>query len=209
MPTGYTYGIYDGSQTVKDFIAGCSRAFGFMIAYRDEPLNMPLPDKIGDTGSKDKSYSEEQIERSREEIRLLKSMTPKELQDECDKDYEKEIERFHNGKKEVETRLARYREALEKIKQWTPEPKIAFVKSFAIEQLTQSIESDCMTSLKYTYAKEPEKEEPAEWLRYKLGRAESDLQYWEKQYKEDTARNEESNELLQLLKKELTKFDEP
>lgn len=46
MPTGYTAKLVDGEQDFPEFVLTCARAFGALIAMRDDDLTADIPDEF-------------------------------------------------------------------------------------------------------------------------------------------------------------------
>jgi hypothetical protein len=134
MPTSYTYALLEKNVSFKEFAISCTRAFGALINFRDEPFN-----KIILTIPLDSYHTKEVIENE------------KKLKDFKDKTQAKKIEwaaeKILKNKKSALERLKEiqkenkvFEDMLVQVKSWIPPSKdhVNF-KEFMTEQLEVSI----------------------------------------------------------------------
>ncbi len=198
MPTGYTAYIEDGEVTKgKDFLKICARAFGVAMDLRDEPLDVPLPDKFEES-----TYYTEKIKLAKCELEQTKKLTHEEIQKIIDDEYNSNQE---NCKKQIEKCrqvFERYKSVLSDVESWIPPTDEHFgVKKFAIEQINM-----CMSdsSISY-YEKAMNKKKPTikEWLNNKIESINDNIKYYEKADKEEHERTVSKNLWLKQFRDSL------
>jgi len=69
MPTGYTSKLMAEEQSFPEFVLGCARAFGALIAMRDSPNGTPIPEKFYPS-----DYHAKKVVLARKELKRLKAM---------------------------------------------------------------------------------------------------------------------------------------
>jgi hypothetical protein len=139
MPTGYTAGIIDGKiNTFQDFAKQCMRAFGACIHMRDEDYDKNYEPRLPS------DYHLKRIEKSKEEIARINSISDEDL--------------ILTRKVEIETEIKRCKDSISKqkknrnallsiksdIQDWTPPTsEHVGIKDFMLEQIKVTIEGDC------------------------------------------------------------------
>lgn len=130
MPTGYT-SVLDSTAdtTLKDFILGCSRAFGATIMQRDDPPGPPEEPKMSD-------YHSEALVRAHEDLNRYEGMTFHECCDASRIEYVKHKAQHEKSQQENKTVQARYNKMKELVGDWIPPTKDHDgLKEFMLEQL--------------------------------------------------------------------------
>lgn len=194
MPTGYTANVKDGISFEK-FVWQCSRAMGAMIMMRDEPSDAPIPERFEPS-----DYNEKRHKEAIAELERLQTLTPQQVQAECEADY---VESEHGKEKrlaENEAQLAAYEAMLRKVKEWMPPTKDHDgFKEFMASQLSESIKFDDSRD----YLKPSEMPNSDKWLAEKIAIAHRDIEYHSKAHGEEVARTEARNKWLAALRDSL------
>lgn len=205
MPTGYTAGIIDGEiTTFEQFAKQCARAFGATVHMRDDDMKAPyVKREPSDYHSKAIAVAEQQYNES-------KTIPDAEL--------------IANKKAELLKSRAYHVEALEKSKVGyermnailqrayayePPTPEHDGIKSFMIQQLTETIKHDFEWSDKYHNGKLKEIDEalksinPESVRREMASSAIKNIAYHEKEYNQEVLRCNESNQWVDLFFKSI------
>lgn len=144
MPSGYTASIYEGKPvSFREFTMGCARGFGALIDMRDDPADAPIPDKI-----KPSEWYRRSLDEARREFDRVESLTYLQWEAERDEWYERTAEARREAEKKRTALRARYEDMLAQVQQWQP-PTADHeeLKTFMVDQLTQSIQFDCSFSM--------------------------------------------------------------
>ncbi len=198
MPTGYTADIKNGI-TFEQFVLGCARAFGACVSLRDEPSSTPIPDEF-----KPNEYYIAEIAKAKASLAKLKSLTPKEIHREAEKDYKKQLKSHENMLVAKCDLLGKYMSMLEQVKAWQPPtPEHQGLKDFMIQQISTSIEHDC--DIKWLKSLKPKKMTDADWISKQIESAKSYLEYHTKENKEEIERARERTAWIKALRKSLNK----
>lgn len=194
MPTGYTYNIKDGI-TFKEFTMQCARAFGAYVTMRDAPSNEPAPEKFEVS-----DYHIKGIKKAKKELSKLENFTTEEAIALRDKEYDQEVKENEKYADDNKTLKIKYIAMLEEVNKWNPPtPDHEGLKKFMIEQIKTSLDFDCMN----LNTKPPTKLPVDKWLLAKKKKAIRDIEYHEKEYKEELERVNERNEWIAKLKNSL------
>lgn len=188
MPTGYTNVIKDGIK-FKDFVLRCSRAFGAAIHMRDESLDVEIyHDKVSD-------FYLDNIELTKNNIINLKNLTPKEIEEKAKNNYEKALKSFGERVNKKIEQKNKYEKMLKKVKAWQPPTdEHKELKDFMINQIEDSIKWDCKF-----YSFEGKELNGDEWYKEEMKSLERDLEYYQKQYKEEVDRVDKRNKWIDEL----------
>ncbi|MFB5758957.1 hypothetical protein [Paenibacillus medicaginis] len=191
MPTGYTYGVSNGTITdVNEYVLQCARAFGATIMMRDEPLNTPIPE------FQPHSYHYEALEEARKKIEELTSLTKEQITERIDLNHWYKIENNKKIRSEKMLEQKRYSDMLEKVKEWkVPTSEHNNLKEFCINQLEESMKHGFSEEeLDQYYPLDIPKLTPEEWLESQLTRINKDIEHhaegWNKEVKVTNERNE-------------------
>lgn len=194
MPTGYTANVKDGI-TFEQFVWQCARGMGALIMMRDEPAGTPVPERFEPC-----DYNKKRAQEATAELARLQSLTPAQGQAECEADYVKTERDKEARLDENKAQLAAYEAMLEKVKGWTPPTKDhEGFKDFMASQLSESISFDDSRE----YLKPSEMPSPDEWLATKIAKAQRDIEYHSKAYREEVERTEARNNWLAALRDSL------
>jgi len=195
MPTGYTADVSNGKiATLPDFAMGCARAFGALIAMRDEPADAPIPE------FQPSDYSARQLEVATARLATLRAITPDECSAAAVADYNTQCQsRADSLRERTETR-ERYESMLEKVKDWTPpSDDHQRFKDFMVEQLAESIKFDCG---EYPMSELIQLTGP-QWLAGQLQLAQRDIDYHTKAHAEEVERVAGRNAWVKALRESL------
>ncbi len=140
MPTGYTEKIKDGI-SFEEFALSCARQFGACVSMRDDPMDMPIPDKFEPSDWHKKALLSE-----RRKLYRLNRMTVEQATTKALREYRQEVERREKSKKRNKLVISSYREMLRQVEAWIPPtPDHVELKKFMIQQITDSIDHDDMS----------------------------------------------------------------
>lgn len=169
MPTGYTADLADKPFTLRQFVMRCARAMGACISMRDEPFDMPIPDRFETS-----QYHATRATESRAELARVMAMddVARERMAGCAFD-QAETQRVMSIEKRVKTRNA-YNAMLAEVVKWEP-PSDDHVglKDFMLEQLQSSIKWD--TDPKYDRTEPCERLTGAAWAAAKIASLEAEI----------------------------------
>lgn len=191
MPTGYTYNIKDGI-TFKEFTMQCARAFGAYVTMRDTPNSEPAPEKFEAS-----DYHLKEIKRAKKELSKLENFTTEEAIALRDKEHNQEVKENEKYANDNKDQKIQYLAMLEEVNKWNPPtPDHEELKKFMAEQINSSIKFDCMD----LNTKPPIKLPVDKWLLAKKKKAIRDIEYHEKEHKEEIERVNQRNEWIAKLK---------
>jgi hypothetical protein len=168
---------------------------GVCIEMRDDPADAKIPEKF-----KPSSYHKEQLDKYKEKLSKIKSMTIEEATQKSKTSYKtsvREYEKYLEEKKELKIK---YEEMLEQVKLWTPPSKDhRELKNFMVQQITDSISSDCSTD----FCESPKLLSGTEWKEKEIKDLECNLDYHQKGYKEEVEGVEKRNNWIRQLRESL------
>lgn len=185
MATGYTHKIKDGI-TFEQFAMGCARAFGACVEMRDDPSDVPIPEKFEPS-----IYHKKALAECRKTLAKIEGMKAVE----CDAESEKE---YSHAKKLCEKRIREGQELAEKYKamlcqiaNYTPPSKDhEGFKKFMIEQVSESLKFDYGVGYDTRELASLRKLSAKEWKAEAIKKAKDDIAYHTKEDKEECARAE-------------------
>lgn len=190
MPTGYTYGVADGTVTdLKTFALICARGMGALVTMRDEPYDAPIPERFEPS-----DYHSKELAAATARLEMLKAMSSEEIAAEAaawnavnDLNRSKRV-------RDNDTQRERYDRLIAETEAWRGAPE--GLKEFMLDQLRRSRDFDISDEpLKYC---EPPRSE-SEWYREELRRALRDVEYHEKEDAEERRRTDARNAWLRQL----------
>lgn len=168
MPSGYTSRISE-DMSFKEFALLCARAFSACVTMREEPLDKPIPDKMESS-----NYHMNSLDKAQDDLTKLEAISIDIAEDEARDEYHNSLSVYNQqitDKKELETK---YINMLARVNEWIPPAsKHEGLKSFMIEQITDSIDYDCSTE----YDNPPVLLSGEEWLRDKIKETRSTISY--------------------------------
>ena len=196
MPTGYTYGVADGTVTeFSKFATECARAFGALVSMRDEPSGAEIPAEF-----KPSDYNAKALEVATERFHKLVAMTDEQAIS------EERAERLRldaeNEKREHRRAIehGRYRAMLAHVEAWNPPTQEhEGLKEFMRSQLLESAKFDCQPIMMNRPAKTG-----AQWRAEQIADAEREIAYHTKAHAEEVKRCADRTEWVRKLRESLT-----
>jgi len=191
MPTRYTDCI-ENDVSFKEFAFGCARAFGALYHLRDNMLIYDEPKKRVTC-----SLYVENMNKAQTEIDKIKNMTDDDINIENMNQYNNEMCEYYETLRRGKELKEKYEQMLYNVLGYNP-PSNDFVgyKNFMIDQIENSMNSDCNTS----YITKPIKQNSVDWKRNKIKKLLGEIDYNKKQQKEEIGRIEKiMNGLICLL----------
>lgn len=190
MPTGYTFGVGDGSiSTLRQFALTCARGMGACINMRDDPNDAVIPERF--------EPRTEYYDKRLSVARALAASIPKMSADECDHAaqaaYDKALSGFQKYEAERAEENRRYQEMIAAVEAW--ETDAEGIKDFMLQQLGISV-SDYR-------GEAPKKLNGVEWKTEEMNRAAHDIGYLEEERAKEIARTEDRNRWLAALRASL------
>jgi hypothetical protein len=195
MPTGYTNNVSTGEVTeFRTFVLQCARAFGALIAMRDEPQDAPIPDKL-----EPYPWNKDQLNKAQTSLSELLTLTPEQVELQAFRTYNEQLQAYFQFEKERNTIQARYELMLVKVRAWiVPSTDHKKLKQFMIDQLEKSIKSECSYSLP-----EPKRLSGSDWLANMISELERTITYHSSEWENEVKRTEERNSWLAILRNSL------
>jgi len=198
MPTGYTAGIA-GNMSFNEFIMDCARAMGACITMRDDPRSTEIPDKFEPS-----TYYIKAFKKATQRFTTLQKMSAKEAEKEAKKEFKKAVENNQKNISDNNELRKKYQTMLASVKEWQPPtPDHKGLKSFMVEQISESIEHDCSNS--YYLDNPPKMLSGEEWLSKKISAALRNINYYETENQKEVERANGRTLWVQQLKKSLNK----
>ena len=194
MPTSYTLDLYDGKDiTFEEFVLRCARAFGALISMRDEPINVPIPERFEPS-----DYHLKELEKAKKRLKEIKKWNEEMAEQEAERAYQEALKRREEFIEKNNVIRKRYEDMLSKVREWKP-PTSDHVdlKKFMIQQLEDSIEFDCFIP------EMPQRLSGEEYKEQQIKKALNDIDYHEKEYAEEVNRIYERNKWLLSLRESL------
>ncbi|HUW00859.1 MAG TPA: hypothetical protein VMW08_00775 [Acidimicrobiales bacterium] len=142
MPTGYTESVQKGEVTeLAVFAIECARAFGALVTMRDAPTGTPIPDEFQPS-----SHYRDRIAELETELAEVEGWSHDQAADAAMDAFTAEVDRRRERREREAEEEARYEAMLAKVEAWTP-PTLGHreLKTFMVDQLTESIRFDCST----------------------------------------------------------------
>jgi hypothetical protein len=197
MPTGYTSDLYEGKDvSFPEFAMRCARAFGALVQMRDMPPDAPIPDQFAPH-----SYHKEALERAQRQLEEVTSWDAKEAERGAERSHQELLKETLKGKVSSRALKKRYETMLEKVATWEPPTSDhERLKQYMTEQLQQSLDFDCATSLYYEL---PARLTGEEYREQQIAAAQRDIEYHSEQYTGEVERAEERTEWVKQLRESL------
>lgn len=193
MPTGYTSELYDGEQTLEDYIKRCARAF--IGSMRDSSWDAPLPIRV----ERD-SYFAKLYEAAKKTYSKLLLLTPEQAElraGESNVTYVKNRDEALAGDA---IRRERYTRMVEQINGWHPSEDLSRLKTFMLQQLEVDGSGDISQFWNTSQETGPG------WLADALSTARRDILYYKEELVKEQTRDAESNRWFKVLHEELAKL---
>lgn len=196
MPTGYTAEIAKGID-FETFIMHCARAFGALMTIRDDSPDTPIPKHFEST-----NYHKQEIVKIEKRIAELKTMALATAARKAKKEYQDEIKSIEKRVREAIELQAKYEKMLGEVKAWVPPSSDHIgLKSFMIDQITDSMKFDCNTDF-YTRQK-PKELTGKEWKELGFSNLLKELAYHTKKHTEEAQRVKDKNHWIKQLRDSL------
>ena len=190
MPTGYTYRIEEGC-TFEEYVWRCARGMGACIDMRDESMDANIPDEFPVD-----DHHMKKIWELEEELYDLDRMTDLEIQNTIDQETSQVIESNKLRLREHADKILKYREMREKVATWNPPtPDHVDFKNFMLSQIDDSIKWESEP-----YQSNLPIQNPSVYRQNKRSSITDEIQYHEKEYREDLERTNSRNEWIRQLR---------
>jgi len=190
MPTGYTCRVQNGEITnLRDFALVCARAFGALIEMRDDPQDVPIPERLEPS-----DYHKKNLEKEQAKLVWLSGLTAEQMEQEAQLHYEKEVEEYREYLKEIALWRSRYEKIKTQVRDWQVPEELSRLKEFMLEQLSISIDGDCSLRLE-----EKKRMTGNEWYSKMLEKIDWSIGYHTKYHAEEIERTDERNNWLSTL----------
>ena len=207
MPTSLTSSIYDGSDTsFRSYALKCAACIDYCYRATDGG-SKPLPKDKAPFLQPEKRYKDiiKRYEAELAEYEALKN-NPVQLKEayknekKLREDYLNDLDDMSLERKELKKR---YESMKDTVKSWHPGEEYNTLKSFMLEQLEKSIESDC-EERKPAYSELPPMDV---WVDNGIECLQESLDYYKKKYEQECKNVEKANAYLKGLYEELDKFE--
>ncbi len=195
MPTGYTADLSEGKQVgFEEFTMKCARAFGALVTIRDEPLDAPIPNEFQPS-----NYHLDALEKAKKFLAKVEKWDNVRAEKEAKKAFVEEVSLVKNsGEKRVRTGR-NYIAMLKRAGKWIPPTKDhEGLKSFMIDQLADSIESDCLHTPTM-----PQRLSGKQYRTKLMKSARRDIAYHTTKHAEEVERARERSEWVRMLRHSL------
>jgi hypothetical protein len=197
MPTGYTAAVQDGKvTTLRQFAMQCARAFGATITMRDDPWDKAIPDRF----EPETRYYDEGIEKTWTILAELLTLSDAECERRATAEHANLLDSHRQYLRNKDQSRQRYEAMRDQVIAWQVPEEIASLRTFMLEQLTQSIDFDCDT--KYN-PEEPKVLTGEAWRSSTLAQAAKDLGYYIEKRQEEIERAASRNHWLASLREAL------
>ncbi len=196
MPTGYTAAIGKGI-TFPQFAMSCARSFGPCITMRDDPADIPIPEEF-----KPSDWDLKELKKAEVNLGKLEDMTEAEAAEFAKTEYQQQSESRAREIKENRDLMAKYRDMLEKVRQWQPPtPEHVEFKNFMVQQIETVIRFDGREEY---YIEHPVALLSGEdWLSKEKAKAAWDIKYHSKENQAEIERVAFSNAWIKSLRESL------
>lgn len=195
MATSYTADLNDGKQvTFEEFAMKCARAFGALVEMRDDPLDAPIPDEF-----RPSNYHLEAIKAAEKRLSEVEKWSDARAEREAKKAYREEL---HSAKQYAEKNVKSgraYTGMLKQVGKWVPPTKDhEGLKGFMVEQLTESLEFDCLHTPTV-----PQQISGKQYRAQLIKNARRDIAYHTKESKSEVRCSRERSEWVRSLRQSL------
>lgn len=196
MPTGYTDGVQSGKITeFNEYAMLCARAFGATILMRDDPLDAEIPEFEPST------FYRDNLDKAKKELAAFESMTSDERRNMHEQEHAENVATAEKYIAERNVQRHRYEAMLEKAKAFTPPTaKHEGLAKFMVEQLRESIESDCDGDY---WENEKVKTPFDEWETQRLESLRKNIGRYAEEWQKEQTRTEGRNRWVRELRKAL------
>jgi hypothetical protein len=200
MPNGFTSKIYDGEpQSLRDYLMGVGRGFGFAIMQRDDPWDAPV------RHVKPSNYHVEKIAEATEKLRELETMTTAEAHAAAREDYDAALVKWQDRNETNRLMGVRYDQMIDQVEAWDPgDARFDDLKEQALKYLRESRDFDVSNEEQQRrYNPYPTMLSGDGWL-HREKKAQRDLiDYHTEQNRQEIKRADERNEWIDAFLKSL------
>lgn len=188
MPTGYTAAIADGI-TFEQFVLRCARAFGALVALRDEPLDAPIPAHF-----EANDYYARALDRDQKRLRELLDLSSDERKQKCEQEHQEACRSAQQHRQERQELRTKYEAMLAQVEAWQP-PTVEHhdLRRFMRQQITDSIRHDCYET------EDPKPVSVDLWYADQVANLERAIEHHRKSHAEEEERVKGRNKWLQSL----------
>lgn len=138
MPTSYTAPVLAGEiTTVEQYALICARAMGACIMMRDDPLDVPIPERFEPSTK----YYDGALAEAEAVIAEVSALTDAECETRSATEFQEKLADQLRYEKNEALGLARYKTLLDQVQKW--DCRAEGLKEFMMQQLVQSIGFDC------------------------------------------------------------------
>ena len=203
MPTVYTAGIIDGEiKTFEQFAKKCMRAFGATIHMRDDSWDKEYVERTPS------DYHTKKINEIKNKIKKTESLSDDEIVQLRTNELRSEIKRHNEALKKERKVEKKLKRMLQEAKEWkVPSDDYRKFKSFMIEQLEITVKNDGESSWRKEEVENHESRLTSIVASFEreimLENLNKDLEYHEKEHKEEVQRCNDANEWVNELIKSL------
>lgn len=140
MSSGYTADVANGKiTTFREFAMRCARAMGACITMREDPIDADIPEAFEPS-----QYHREQSDKAKIELAEYRALTNVELMGSMNAEYEAAMSRWRESIVRKSAEQSRYEQMLDDVKEWKPPTdEHKGLKKFMLDQLRESVKSDC------------------------------------------------------------------
>lgn len=191
MPTGYTAAIEKGI-SFEQFVWSCARGMGALIMMRDSAHDAPIPEAF-----KPSTYNAEALAAANARVAELQAMTSDVAEDSAANAYDAELASHTKILADKAALRSKYEAMQERVSAWVPPTgEHRGLRSFMLEQLSESIKFDCSV----THYPTPKKLTGAEWLARELGTTVRAVEYHREEVAKEIERTDGRNAWIAALR---------
>lgn len=195
MPTGYTAKLMEQGEDFSTFTLRCARAFGACVMMRDDDIDAPIPEKFEPS-----DYSVKALAQAERNLKRLSKMTPAQQQAYGIRAKRKDVANHKKRAENNRAENARLDAMTKQVGAWEPDPALAEMKRFMLEQLRIS-RNDCGYWDELTARSEAKP--TIEYYTDALAEAASDIKYHREEIKKENERVDARNDWLRKLRASL------
>lgn len=182
MPNGFTSALYDGDQSLRDYLMGVGRGMSFSIMQRDEG-NGPV--RLLDEKS---SWYSKALREAQQRLDYLIDMTTDQIVAQCSKEYSEACSSWKKYNEEQDAIKSRYEYMLAQVEEWNCPPVLSSTKESAIKYIEESLDYDCKH-----YTPQPQNFTPEEWHEREIKNTKDNIEYYRLEEAKEIARHKERN----------------
>lgn len=202
MPTGYTADVQDGKvTTLRDFALRCIRGLGVCVMMRDDPWDAPTPQAF----EPHTKYHDEHLAAAKKLLDELPGLPLEVCEARARAEFDAAMAYHTSSAAERALQKQRYEIMKARVEDWKIPEEIAGLKTFMLEQLTQSIDFDCSES----FREAPTRLTGERWREKQLEAASRDVAYHTVEREKEIQRTAKRNEFMAAFWKALPAAETP